>query len=827
MKKIIGLFSLMVALTAAFAVKANDLSQAKQLCENATEQQRQMARAAGYDVDAMCASLRQSESNQQVNNQSSNGAILPRELAGFPLEKTSETQEEAKDVEKVDQELEKFGYDLFAGIPTSDTPVANIPVPANYIVGPGDMIKVQLYGKENSSYELQVGRDGAIQFPELGPINVAGLSYTELKESLTQQINEQIIGVQANITMGELRSMQIFVLGEAFKPGAYTVSSLSTIMNALYVSGGVKEVGSLRNIQLKRNGQLITTLDLYDLLLRGDTRRDRRLQAGDVIFIPSVKKTAAVAGEVVRPAIYEIKNENTLGELVNLAGGLLPSAYPQDARVERVNSQGYKTVVDVNLKSNKGKSTRLQNGDLIKIYPVLEKQENIVTLNGHAYRPGDIAWREGMRVSDVISSANLLKPNANIDFALLVRETDLLKEIETYSINLRQVLSTPKSAADLVLKARDQIIVLNNAEKTKDSESRNALLENIIDLLKRQSSLTSPEKTVAIQGSVKFPGRYPLTSGMSVTDLIQASGGFTEDAYSVVAEVTRQDLSNPEQANVIHMPIDLKQEFLGVVSFKLQPHDTLQIKVTPEYRETAQVSVTGEVKFPGTYTIRRGETLSQLVERVGGFTEFAHVKATVFSREELRKREQKELQKLRDRLQQEIDVQKVEKTSITNKSADYSALDSLVDTLDSTEATGRLVIDLPALLDKEVADIELLNGDKLHIPAFRQEVTVLGEVQVPTSHVHNEKLDFADYIERSGGEKNTADEDSIYIVKADGSLVLPNKSGWLTHGDHQVEPGDTIVVPIDTDRVDQLELWTRVSQVVYQLALGAAAVKSF
>lgn len=860
MNKTLGLIFVLGLALSQTAMSAQDLSQAKQLCENASSQQREMARAAGYDVDALCASLKSQGSKSDSDNKNKASSILPRELEQFPLdEKQKDLDKEIKESKpRVEQKLEKFGYDLFAGVPTTYTPVTDIPVPSNYVVGPGDVINIQLYGKENNSYELTVSRSGEIQFPQLGPINVAGLSYTELKESLTQQISEQFIGVKSNISLGELRSIQVFVLGESYKPGAYTVSSLSTVMNALYVSGGVKEVGSLRNIQLKRNGQLVSTIDLYDFLLKGDTRADRRLQSGDVIFIPSVRKAASVAGEVVRPAIYEIKNEKTISELVELAGGLLPTAYAQDARVERINEKNQKTVVDVNLLTTAGNSATIKSGDYLRVYPVADKNESVIELLGHVLRPGLVAWKKQMRVSDVISDVSILKQNANIDAVLIIREANLLGELQPLKVNLREILKNQNSKENIPLQPRDRIIVLANVvdkdelstkieekleqQKKKESdltrqevsslksslslELRQKDLESVNQELMNQAGFNSPAKVVTIGGPVKFPGQYPLVTNMTIVDLIQLAGGFTESAYTLEAEVTRLDNSNPQMADIRHMPIDLQQEFLGTVNFELMSNDSVTIKATPEYRDVAKIDVQGEVKFPGVYSVRRGETLSQLLKRVGGFSEFAHVKAAVFSRKELREKEQEQIKVLQSRLRQEIATTELEQSNI-GKSADVSKAQSLLEVLDTTEAAGRLVVDLQAVQDGSATDVVLQDGDRLIIPAFRQEVTVVGEVQVPTSHLYNQNLDFEDYIDRSGGEKDTSNSDAIYIVKADGSVVLPNKSSWLSHNQAAIEPGDTIVVPLDTDRVNSLELWTKVSQIVYQMALGAAAINSF
>lgn len=865
-KKILGLVFIATLLQFSFVAQAaNDLSQAKQLCENATDQQRQMARAAGYDVESMCASLRQQQSGSSSETQA-NSSIMPRELADFPVqqeklsEEDKEKAEEAEKLPKVEQELEKFGYDLFAGVPTTYTPVSNIPVPSNYIVGPGDSIKVQLFGKENNSYELTVERDGSIQFPELGPINVAGLSYTELKDSLSQRISEQYIGVQSNISLGELRSIQVFVLGESFKPGAYTVSSLSTVMNALYVSGGVTDIGSLRNIQLKRNGQIVSTIDLYDLLLKGDTGDDKRLRSGDVIYIPSARKMASIAGEVVRPAIYELKNERTVSELIELAGGLLPTAYKSDARIERISDSGQQTVVDLSLNTSKGLSTKLQTGDLLKIYPAIERQENIVGLEGHVYRPGSVKWYKGLTLTDVIKSEIALKPHANIDSVLVFRETDSLGNIEPKVVSLRNLWS---SAATFPLHARDEVLVLSNRvtdeqvegksqkelkalkgkleSSTIDYESvdadvlelekikntiRNEYLQSYIKQLKAQATSRDVANVVKISGGVKFPGEYPYAEGMKPLQLIHLAGGLSESAYTVAAELTRRKFKADGTMQIYHQNINLQQVFLGDSGAALKPFDELNIKTSPNFRREVYVEVKGEVRFPGRYKVSRGETLSQLMDRVGGFTQFAHPEATVFSRQSLRQQEQKKLEELQSRLRQDIAVSELEDANI-GKTADVSSATSLLQVLDTTEATGRLVIDIQSLLAGDTSDIILKAGDRIIVPSFRQEVTVVGEVQVATSHLYNPNFDYEDYIDRSGGEKDTANDDAIYIVKADGSVVLPNESSWLTHKATDIGPGDTIVVPLDTARVDGLELWTKVSQIVYQLAIGAAAVNSF
>ncbi len=243
--------------------------------------------------------------------------------------------------------LPHFGYDLFSDVPTTFAPADAIPVDVDYVMGPGDTVLVQLFGKEHAEYSLIVTREGSLQFPKLGPVSVAGLTYREMKDVLKAQIEEQMIGEKVVITLGKLRSIRVFILGDVKQPGSYTVSALSTMTNALFVSGGVNRIGSLRNIQLKRHGKVVARLDLYDLLLRGDTRNDVRLQPGDVIFVPPVGATMGIAGEVRRPAIYELRDEWSVSQALALAGGLLPTAYPQASRIERISKRGERTLIDL------------------------------------------------------------------------------------------------------------------------------------------------------------------------------------------------------------------------------------------------------------------------------------------------------------------------------------------------------------------------------------------------------------------------------------------------------------------------------------------------
>ncbi len=726
--------------------------------------------------------------------------------------------------ERPRSELRAFGYDLFAGEPTTFAPATDIPVPVDYVIGPGDNIEVQLFGSQNASYSLVVTREGVLNFPELGPITVSGLRFNDLRSTLQQRVSDQMIGVRASITMGRLRSIRIFILGDAYRPGSYTISALSTMTNALFVSGGINTIGSLRNIQLKRSGQVVTTLDLYDLLLEGDTSGDSRLQPGDVIFIPPVGKTVGVDGEVRRPAIYELKNERSVKDLLALAGGLLPTAFPQASQIERISERRERTIIDVDLSSAAGLATNVESDDVIRVYSVLEKREDIVLLSGEVYRDGAFQWHPGMRLTDLIASLKDLQPEADPSYILIRRETPDSLQIEVLSADLNAALGAPGSAADVLLSPRDQVRIFNL------DASRSSIVQPLIAELRLQSSQSEPTRVVSVSGRVRAPGQYPLETGMHVSDLIRAGGGLAEAAYAYEAELTRHSLGTGDERQTELININLARILEGdaAADLTLAPHDLLSIKEIPQWRELESVSIQGEIRFPGTYSIRHGARLSSVIARAGNLTDIAFAHGAVFLRSELRRREQQQLNELAQRLQSEVAVAAA---STTDEPQSAAARQALLDQLNATVATGRLVIDLPLILSgptSDHADVVLEHGDRLLIPHQSQTVTIIGEVQFPTSHIYMADISRNQYIDKSGGTTQNADKKRIYIVRADGAVIINTGSLFFRKTDiSDIRPGDTIVVPFDADHMNRLTLWTNVTTVIYNLAVAAAAVASF
>jgi protein involved in polysaccharide export with SLBB domain len=720
----------------------------------------------------------------------------------------------------LDPELRPFGYELFRESQRRfATSLYDVPVPADYVIGPGDTINVQLFGNENMEYFLPVSREGTISFPEIGPLNVSGLSFDDMRAMITNRVQQQMIGVQASITLGELRSIQVFVLGDVVRPGSYTVTGLAAISNALFASGGIRTIGSLRNIALRRDGETVSTLDLYELLLRGDTRADVRLQAGDAIFVPPVGPTVAVHGEVRRPAIYEVKNEQTVADVLALAGGLNSNANRAKVKLERVVPNRGTTVQDLDLSTNDAR-TVVRDGDALRVQPNLDQLERSVRLAGNVYQPGLFQWFDGMRLSDLVSSPELVKRMTDLSYVLIRREVAPNVDIEVLSADLQRAWQQPTSAANVALQPRDTVYLFSV------EEGRQEVVNVLLDELKAQAPPNTPVPIARIGGQVRAEGEYPLEPGMRISDLLRAGGGMTDAAYATDAELTRYEIVNGEYRETELIPVNLAGLLRGDQSadLVLAPYDFLSIKEVSRWRGAESVTLRGEVAFPGTYPIRRGETLASVLERAGGLTDLAFPEGSVFTRVELREREQRQIEVYAARIQRDLAALSL---ADPNSAATIAMGQDLISQLRSAVPTGRWAIRLDEIIaGRAEADIVLKDGDELIVPDQRQEVTVLGEVQYATSHVFDRALSRDDYIARSGGLSQRADKKRIYVVRANGEVVAASGGGWFRRdGGAEIRPGDSIVVPLDVDQ--PLVRWGSITQIIYNLSLGAAAIASF
>ncbi|WP_024602510.1 SLBB domain-containing protein [Pseudoalteromonas sp. TB41] len=867
--------------TLAFAPTAAQLEQFQKLPKS---QQQALAKQYGVDI----SSLEGAGSASGKNNEQDKPTVGERNTTDEqPL-----TDEERFKPEN--DAVKPFGYDLFAGEPTTFMPNESAPVPDTYLVGRGDQLLINFYGKESESFEVIVDREGRINIPDLSPVQVAGLTFAEVKELIKVKVEQEVIGVKAFVSLGKLRSIRILVLGEAYKPGSYSVSSLTTVSHALFISGGVSDIASLRNIQVKRGGKLVANFDLYDLLIRGDSSNDIILKPGDVVFIPSVGEQVTVEGLVKRPAIFELKKGETAKQLLKMAGGIKPNAYAKSVIVERFNNQ-HKEVLSVDF-SKKQVNYIPRDGDRIRFSAIGEQYQTSISLIGAVVRPGNYQWYKGKRISDILGSVRGdLLPQADLDYALVVRETNVNGDIEIHQFDLAKAI-TKNTENNLQLNPNDKIIVFSRFEdkqredialanlaltkeqqnqqrkaelwheyqqkefdkfvgvstkkaefeepnpnlsmsqmlelKLKEQEenaksyalfSRHNLLKPVIAKLEQQAGVMQAMQIVEISGSVMYPGIYPLMEGGEVKDLITAAGGLLESAYTQQAEVTR--IANNDVSNIEHIKFDLKSAMQGKTAsnISLQSKDSVNIFAIPNWQENLKVELKGELKFPGTYTIRRGETLSNLLERAGGFSEFAATNAAVFTRQSIKKQEQQQLARLSTELRRDI-ASKSFQSSVSSNTLTYEEMNKLLKDLANVDAVGRLVIDLPLIVNNQ-QNLVLQDGDVLYVPSERDSISVIGEVNYSTSHLYKEGISVDEYIDLSGGLKERAADDRIYIIKANGSVQIPNTGNWFAvNNANQLEPGDTIVVPLDAGHMDKLTLWSTATQILYQLGVAVAAI---
>lgn len=850
-------------------------------------QQKVLAKKYGIDLNSINSTV------QDSSEMSNEPSVFPRSLNS--LEDIDISSEEYK-FKPQQEEIERFGYELFAGEPTSFSPSENALVPESYIVGPGDTFTVNLYGKESFNGEVTIDREGRISVNTLEPVNVAGLQYKEVVSLLKDKVEKEMIGVRAFISMGKTRVIRVMVLGESYKPGAYTLPSLSSITHALFASGGISDIGSLRNIQLKRAGKTINTLDLYDLLLRGDSKNDVILKPGDVVFIPPVGKQVTIKGEVRRPAIFELKNDESIDDIIKMAGGLNGNAYPQKTLLERFSEDNFKTVVKLDAK-NKSTSYKAVNGDVIVIPAISEQLDNAITLIGAVTYPGNYAWNEGDRISDIFTSlSNDFLPIADYSYALVLREKNVQKDIEVHQFSPVEAINNINNQ-NLLLKPRDKVIIfsryqsklteeevlsntglneaqlklnkkiklwseyeekqfyefidsvsksdiesteseiqnvglvdlLENKEKLKESDyalfSRARLLKPILTKLTSQASRLGEVQVFAINGEVKYAGIYPKPVNATINKAIIASGGLKESAYLESAEITR--FSTQGSSELKHLSVSLENALSNPEQeeFKLKSKDSLTIYPIPNWQKDLKVNLYGEVRFPGEYTIRKGESLNEVINRAGGFTEFSYPEGAIFTRQALRAQQQQQLNKLSEDLRRDI-AAKSFNSSITDAALSYTDMKNLIDDLAKVKAVGRLVINLPSIVEGK-RDIPLENNDSLYIPSKKNSITVMGEINFSSSHIYDSTLTVDDYIARSGGLKQRADDDRIYIVKASGLVKVPDGGSWFGPSkDEMLEPGDTIIVPLNTEHVDNLTLWSTATQILYQMGVAVAAIGS-
>lgn len=751
---------------------------------------------------------------------------LPQQIPARPLE-TSRIETRFHELDTpyklfsapTSSSLEQFGYDLFATKVSSFAPTGNVPVGDDYIIGPDDELNVYVWGRVNQTVKLKVDRDGAVMVQEIGPIQVGGLTFGQAKKLIEGRMS-QITGVEVGVTMGQVRTIQVFVVGKVSQPGLYTVSALSHVSNALVAAGGIDKMGSLRKIELRRDDKVARTIDLYDMLLRGDTRGDVRLKPRDVIFVPVIGPVAAVTGDVKSPAIYEVLDKESLGNLLRMAGGVTAFGYAERIQLERVQNHEKRIALDVNLNERPASQFPIYDGDLVKVFTVLPTERNVVRVKGNVNQPGTYEWRPGMRVADLIRQAQGPADHTFFDYALLERRGGPDRRITPSPINLGEALSQQLGNDNATLEPDDSVTVYSQDELAQ-------------------------VPTVEVLGQVRKPGKYPLIPGMTARELVYTAGGLLDNASRDRAELTRTEIANGSVTKYTHIDLDLRQilDESQTSDVPLKPSDELLVQQASNWHKPWHVVLEGQVNRPGPYPIREGERLASVLKACGGFRPDAYPRAAVFIRKSVQKMQQEQLDQARTRLQHDI----VRLALVPHQAGQADTNPDTLNTIravlsqaESTESTGRIVVKISSLdaLERSPENIVLENDDRLLVPVQPAAVQVLGQVYNPNAIVYQPSLRVRDYLQEAGGATEGGDAEHVYVIKADGSVLtdegvkqneknrlfplLPSIGGGLM--EQRLEPGDTVFVPEKLIYISSLQYAKDITSVVANTALGLATL---
>jgi polysaccharide export outer membrane protein len=789
-------------------------------------EQAALARQYGFELPQSTGLGSASQGGSAVGNPGSEVTAFDR-TQQLQLEAEVRAQIAGDEGREQGKELKRFGLDLFDQEVSTFAPVDDMPAPDGYRVGPGDTINVYLYGNEEVDVALAVSRDGQLILPRLGPISVTGLTFEEVKELIIAKVSAQLVGTEAVVSMGKLRSINVFLAGDVVAPGSYSVSGLSTALQVLFSGGGVTDIGSLRQIQVKRRGEVVEELDAYDILLRGDTSGDIRLASGDTVFVPTVDRLVTIDGEVKRPAIYEVLPSETLGNLLAMAGGLTASGYAKSASIRRFEAvRSSTTRVQFDLTDRKDLNALLFDGDYLKVYAIKEEVSNQVLLRGAVARPGGYEWFEGQRISDLIGSVEEdLLTETDLSTGLLVRRTGRGLEIEALAFDLGEIVASHGSTADLELRAKDEVLVfalpyLNESQQNL-VDDRTDILSEVVSRLEAQAKNPSSTQIVEIAGDVRLPGKYPLLENRSIDALIGLAGGFENSAYLTSAEVTRINFTSEGTARVTSFKVPLVQTS-DYQAFELKPLDQVRISRIPNWSYGDVVELTGSLVFPGSYPIVPGEKLSSLVSRAGGIAENGFPQGAVLIKVGAKKREQAQLEKLIAFIQRTALAQSQTREQENNLGGSGAQADlKLLEDLLQSDAGGRVVIDLPAVIAGDPnADIQLEAGDRLFVPEFNNTISVIGEVRQPGTFRFDTDRRVSDYVEQAAGATVRADLKEAYVVRANGRVdLVGNKSPLLSFRSSRasdLQPGDTIVVPVNEEYQSVLARYREVSTVIFQ-----------
>lgn len=743
------------------------------------------------------------------------------------------------------QILPVYGADLFRRVPSTFAPLNLTPVPPDYVIGPGDELRIRVWGQVNTQANVRVDRSGNIYLPQIGPIYVAGLPYSSLEAHLRDAVGRVYKNFNLTVDMGQIRSIQVYVTGEARRPGVYTVSSLSTLVNAIFSSGGPSVEGSLRRIQVRRNGSVVTTFDLYRLLLNGDKSKDVKLLDGDVIYIPSIGPQAAVTGSVAMPGIYELLQDESLGDLLKDAGGVTAVSSGARISIERIHDRLNRQAMEV-ANDTSGLGSPIDDGDLVRVYSIVPAYRKTVTLRGNVANPGRFAWHPGMRISELIPDKDsLLTRNYwwhRAQLGLPAPEFEAMGGMD----RLRQPAESFPEVAPLGISQRPEMNSTNGTkpedQTTQAGQGRAAEAEGA--LAQTQSPSGSPDQNLTAEqrpsSSTLAAEQTNLNSetrpSAKRTDVRLPAPEIDWD-YAVIERI------DPETLKTQLIPFDLGKLVLqhdASQDLELKADDVVTIFSEADVRvpiaeQTKLVRLEGEFVHSGIYSVLPGETLRQLVERAGGFTPDAYLYGSEFTRESARAIQQARIDEYVANMN--LSIQRGTLALVTAPAASPQDLASsaaatglerqLLASLKQIRATGRIVLRFTPASEglDNVPNIPLEDGDRFVVPPLPSSVNVVGAVYDQNSFLYAQDRRVGTYLQMAGGPNTDADRKHAFVIRADGEVISYEsaRGPWGNEFDHlPMNPGDTIVVPDKTLKPSALRGVLDWTQLISQIGIGAA-----
>ena len=656
---------------------------------------------------------------------------------------------------------EIFGMDFFKNPKISFTPNLNMATPENYQVGPGDELLVEVWGATEGNFKQKVDAEGNIFLNGVGRIHVAGLSFSEVKAKINSFLKRIYSGISApdgsyakiytGVTITQVRTVKVNIIGEVMVPGTYSLSSLSTVLNALYACGGPSESGSFREISLVRGGKKIANFDIYDFLINGSEKGNLGLQDQDVIIVPPYKNRVWVEGQVKRKGFYEMLNSETLANLVSFFGGFTSDAFTNTLVLERIK-EAKREVKEINF--SEISKLKMQNGDRLKVHAITNEYQNRLSIGGAVYQPGVYEYKEGMTALDLLNRANGVKKDASLNRGLIFR-TENRVDYQTLSFSVKDLI---ENKLNITLKDNDSLYIFY-----KDA--------------------LQYKKFIKVEGAVNKPQELSYMENMTVEDAISLAGGLSNGADPSVIEVFREtndgNFEKLSQTFKVSSNNELKSEGEAMV---LQPNDVVSVRYIKGFTPLQTVSVMGEVLYPGVYSIQsKNEHISDLLERVGGFTPFAYKEGATLVRKKTEEGE----------IQQEDFLDEL----ISQESTSAESSKSLKKVAKKTNEY-RIGIDVSKILKHKHSKYDLLlnEGDMLLIPSERQTVEIRGEVLAPSMVRFQKGQSLREYIDQAGGFSNRAKKRSIYVLYANGSIKSTRTSLFFKNYP-ELAPGAIIIVP--------------------------------